>query len=546
MKKLLILLLAVVLLAGCQTPAPTAAPTAAPTEAPTAAPTEAAPGDDRAMEGNMYLAGLPIVKEQENLTLFIVQPEGYPSGFKGIAQVDRFAKETNLNLVWDTVPAAAWAERKAIMIASATLPDVIAGGGITTDEQITWGKQGLIVELTGMIDKYMPRFKTILAQNPEYLELMKLPDGSIYSFIHTADIDFGMRGSLLYVNSDWLDKAGITYKVRQEKLHSVLDQNLTVDEFTAMLKSFKAAFPSGYPLSGTYDKLSAFAELYGAFGRVEDGNHIVVENGKVIFTAAQPEWKNAVNYFHTLSADGLIDPEYFTQDYNTYLAKCQQTPSQVGFALAWTAHQFDSTMGDAYKKWLLVMPLVGANSKQEWGRNPKSVGTGIYSITKDCKNPAVAARFQDYMYDEDNSMQLSIGEYGTTSSKNDDGTWNMLSFASTEPQGLNMMFIGTPEMFARVKFADPTQMTIDVGMEYRKYQPDVSQFYPKINVTPEDQERMSVLQNDINTYVAQQQAKWITEGGIDAEWDAYLAELNTIGLQEMIDILQRNYDSMSK
>lgn len=494
----------------------------------------------------MYLTGLPIVKEKESLRLFIVQPDGYPSGFEGIAQVDRFAEETNLDLIWDTVPSAAWAERKAIMIAGSDLPDVVAGGGITTDEQIQWGAQGLIVELTDLIDKYMPRFKEILGQHPEYLDLMKMPDGKIFSFIHTADIDFGMRGSLMYVNMDWLDAAGVDYTLRQEEFHSVLEKNLTPDDFAAMLRAFKTAFPSGYPLSGTYDQLSAFREMYGAWGRVENANHIMVENGQVVFTANQDPWKNAVKYFSGLWSEGLIDPEYFTQDYNTYLAKCQSSPSQVGFGLVWTAHQYDNSMGEAYKKWALVMPLVGADGKQEWLRNPKSVGTGIFSITSACKNPAVAARFQDYLYDEDNSFQLSMGEYGGSLVKNADGTLDMVDFEEENPTGLNMMFIGTPEMYARVNFADPTQMTVDVGLEYRPYQPDVSQAYPNINLTAADQERMSTLRNDINTYVAQTQARWITEGGIDAEWDAYLAELNTIGLTEMLEILQRNYDAVVK
>ena len=150
------------------------------------------------MEGNVYLSGYPIVKEPETLHMFIVQPEGYPTGFEGMAQVERWAEETNIDFVWDTIPVAAWAERKAIMIASDDLPDVICGGGVSVDEQIAWAEQGLLVELTPYIENYMPRFQEILADHPEYLEQLKLPDGSIYGFGHIADIDFGQRGNILY------------------------------------------------------------------------------------------------------------------------------------------------------------------------------------------------------------------------------------------------------------------------------------------------------------------------------------------------------------
>lgn len=503
----------------------------------------AAIAEEPQMEGNVYLSGLPIVKETEPLRIFILQPDVAPSGFEGVAQVERFAKETNLDITWDTIPTSAWNEQKSIMIASGDLPDVIAGGSVTNDELASWGELGHLVELTPYLE-YMSNLQAIIADHPEYLEQMKLSDGSIYSFAQCADIDFGQRGNLMYVHDDWLQAAGLDYPIKAENLYNVITQDLTLEEFTDMLYKFQQIAPEGgYALNGTYDGFSAFSEMYGMFGRVDNEKHIVVEDGKVVFTATQEEWKNAVNYFAKLYADGIIDPEYFTQDYSTYLAKASQDMPLFGFGLVWTAHQFDNSMGEKYDKWHLVHPMIGEDGNQTWMRQYSSVSTGTYCITSACKDVIAAVRFQDYLYGEDNAMQLSMGEYGTSLVKNEDGTYDMLEYTTDSITSLNMCFLGTPEMYAKVHFADPTQMTIDVGMEYREYQPEIPQVFPIKSFTPEAQEELSELQTDIQTYVAQMQASWIVNGGIDdAEWTEYIDQLNAMELERYVEIYQETLD----
>lgn len=74
--------------------------------------------------------------------------------------------------------------------------------------------------------------------------------------------------------------------------------------------------------------------LFGAFGLGDNGDHTVVTNdGKVVFTADQDGYKDAVNYLHDLYANDLIDEESFEQDYNTFLAKGQD--ERYGLYFTW-------------------------------------------------------------------------------------------------------------------------------------------------------------------------------------------------------------------
>ena len=38
-------------------------------------------------------------------------------------------------------------------------------------------------------------------------------------------------------------------------------------------------------------------------------------------------------------------------------------------------------------------------------------------------------------------------------------------------------------------------------------------------------------------------AEWLARGGVEDQWDEYLATLDAMGLQEYIDIYQKTYDN---
>nr|BFF25311.1 hypothetical protein GCM10025732_32760 [Glycomyces mayteni] len=58
----------------------------------------------------------------------------------------------------------------------------------------------------------------------------------------------------------------------------------------------------------------------------------------------------------------------------------------------------------------------------------------------------------------------------------------------------------------------------------------------------EDSSRLSLLHTDILGPAMQRWATWITEGGVESEWDDYTAELDGLGLTEAVEIHQRYYD----
>lgn len=47
-------------------------------------------------------------------------------------------------------------------------------------------------------------------------------------------------------------------------------------------------------------------------------------------------------------------------------------------------------------------------------------------------------------------------------------------------------------------------------------------------------------------FVLRKRDEWLTKGNIDQEWNDYLKQLKAFGLDEWLEIKQRNYDEYSK
>ena len=54
--------------------------------------------------------------------------------------------------------------------------------------------------------------------------------------------------------------------------------------------------------------------------------------------------------------------------------------------------------------------------------------------------------------------------------------------------------------------------------------------------TADELDQIGFLSPDILNYVSQQYANWVTEGGVEEEWDAYIEQLNRMNVNDLIQI----------
>ena len=76
------------------------------------------------------------------------------------------------------------------------------------------------------------------------------------------------------------------------------------------------------------------------------------------------------------------------------------------------------------------------------------------------------------------------------------------------------------------------------------YAPPIEALIPPLTFPDADARELVDIQLAVKTYVDEMLTRFITgEADIDAEWDTYLATLDSQGLQRLLEINQNAYDA---
>jgi len=64
-----------------------------------------------------------------------------------------------------------------------------------------------------------------------------------------------------------------------------------------------------------------------------------------------------------------------------------------------------------------------------------------------------------------------------------------------------------------------------------------------IKYTTADNNTLGLNNTNVMNLAETMFAKWVTEGGVEAEWDSYVAEMNKAGLMKNLEIMQKYFDA---
>ena len=501
--------------------------------------------------GNFNKSGLPIVKEKVTLKM-VVSKDARQSDFNQLEFFKKLEERTNVRVEWEQIDAAAYGEKKNIMLASGDYPDAFFNtSALSQTDLLTYGQQGVFLALNDLIDKYAPRVKAAFKQKPIFEKVCTSVDGKIYAVGSANEDEAQYNPDQMFIYKPWLDKLNLPLPT-------------TIDEFYKTLKAFKENDPNGngkadeIPFSFRQgNSIQGIGSLYGMFGRVEPANHMVVENGKIVFTADKPEYKEAIKYFNKMFREGLFDNEAFTQDLKQYFAKGKTKEVTLGSFMLWNAENMAGA--ERAKEYVPVPPLKGPSGIQMWTKENGVLGlilgTG-FTITNKCQYPEVAIRWVDELFDKKTAVEGFFGPVGTNLKEGPGGT---LVYAPV-PDGMSFdefRYKNSPTFSPGAIFAEEkgdgkiveihpvNKSKIDIMNKY--YKPYMKgETLPPISNTPEEIDFLKTTGTDLQNYVKDTQAKWLLEGGIENEWDAYLAKLKSLKLDEYLKVMQTAYDRFTK
>ena len=432
-----------------------------------------------------------------------------------------------------------------LMFTARDYPDITFNLG--SDKQIMDAALGGdAIALDDLIAQYSPNWSKYLAENPIAKRTITMEDDHIYSLpmVRDEDIINGIRDQWL-ISKTWLDELNLAVPT-------------TIDEFYNCLVAFKANAGKGsipenvipYYVYGMINNVGGALDMINSFGVRVVGNDFMVtvnDEGKVEYNFINEAIKEPLLFLRKCFEEELIPYECLTDKNDAYLVKMRSNPPIAGaFHLRQNPDATNTSI-------VAFGPLDAGNGVTPITRSQRNqiVTRNFFTIYSNCKNPEAAMKLADLIAQPDWSVQGMYGMFGDTyTTKNEDGTYSVLPYTA-DSQGAVSPMNRIPLLISQdvtVNFLQGSALA-QLGKAYKEVYNDYTikteNLFPKVVYTTEQTDRLAELKTDLSSCIKNTFANWMLSGGIEEGWDGYISEMNNLGVQEYIDILQQALDTFN-
>lgn len=471
----------------------------------------------------------------------------------------------DIEFMYFSSTASEYRQQLALMASSnETFPDVLLGFNALGSRTVNqYGEDGYFLDLTDLIDEHADAYNAHYAElSDKVKELVKLRmvnqnDGKIYGMPMVTQILIDNIQSLLFINQKWLDTVGMAAPTTVEELYNVL-------------KAFATKDPNGNGIADEIPMLGGTMisdYVINAYTYFEENHPYNVADGKVYAPYKTDEFREALKMLNRMCEEGLYSDLSFTVTSNTEL-KNLYTPasgtSTVGIIAGHPSNK-TNTASPVLDEYVALAPLSAKTEKGGYLVVSEDTVSLTSFITKDCKNPEAAMKFIDFFYEDETIKRGRHGEkdvdwkegsgmdiYGnevTTVTINEEAF-----FDGCQTWGINVCGIHTADNYNRVategedagakvsKLLEGSYALID------KY-PVNADTIRNLEYTNEEDDIKEQYESTINSYVKEQINLFIM-GSLDiesdADWNAYLKQIDNINFADVLGIKQSAYDRINK
>lgn len=468
-------------------------------------------------------------------------------------------KRAGVDIKWEEVTAD-WDQKKGAMLAGGDIPDLIVGPNAITDADFSKFK-GLFEDLTPLIEEHGPNIQKMFEEKPESKVIACQLNGEIYGLPKYQRF-WPDTATRQFINQQWLDNLG-------------LEQPKTWDELYEVLKAFKEEDANGNGDPNDEIPMDFAPVGTGGFGFFQPtvllgstgmtivgggGQGYFAEDGEVKNFFVDERYKEMVEFLNKLWKDKLISAEAFTQDYTKFqsVARGEGDQAKVGYTYGWElSDRFGNELADQYTTLAPLKVDESSTVQPSWSYdyNNLNYGVNMIQMSSQTKNKEAAMKFINELYDSEVSMQVLFGSIGPNIKDNGDGSYSVLPPADEKMDPGTWKWTSTWADNGPMYISDSVNLTLgtdmqSVGKQTEALQSALDAVDTKNDVLPgtflkyseEDNNKMSLVNTELMNLGMANFSKWVTEGGIDDEWDAYVEKMNQIGLPSNLEITQKYYD----
>ncbi|WP_199912563.1 MULTISPECIES: extracellular solute-binding protein [unclassified Actinomyces] len=459
-------------------------------------------------------------------------------------------------IAWEEV-SADWDQKKSTMLAAGDVPDLIVGTGAISDSDLaTYGT--LFEDLSDDLDA-IPNVKEMLAAKPELTALATQSSGAIYA-VPGYKRFWPPTVQHQYINRQWLDALG-------------LEMPTTWDELYDVLVAFKEGDPTGtgakvIPMDWSPVGTTGFGYfqsvlLLGSTGlplSSGGGQGYFLQDGKVSNFLIDERYRDVMVFLSKCYAAGLISEEVLTQDYSAYQSAARgpgDGVATVGFTWGWTrSDRFGPEIYEQYEAMPVLAQKAGQTAPVAWSYDGfgENFPANQIVVSASTPNKEAALKVLNAFYDQEMSLQVLFGDIGPNIEKVDESTYKVLPAEDgTDPSTWKWtstladngpMWIRddiTVELPTDLQEAIDETVPLQPAIDNMDLEKDV---YPTqfIKMTAEDISAMALVNTTMLNTTQTKFADWITNGGVEEQWDDYLATVKASGIEDNITKMQQYYD----
>lgn len=481
----------------------------------------------------------------DDVTTFTLWTSNSPDLSEIISDLNEYLVFSQLeqatNVRWDATLVSFFSsdEQFQLMVASQDYTDVVCRaidsytGG--TDQAI---EEEFLIDVSDLIDENMPNLLDWFDKYPELRKQMTTVEGNIGGFPkfyqEPSDVN---EGALIRL--DWLEELGLESPKTYDDLHNVLTQ---------FKEQKNASAPLVIPVNtGVQGNL-----LYG----YNIDNYYQVD-GQVRFGPMQPEFKEYLTMMNQWYNEGLLSDSFLTSqaevlmDFSTILSGdtgvwCGSGTQSITQLLSMAAESQPD------------MRITGMTNVTKDG-DTAHVGTEsqildsiMWSITTECSDPAVIARYVDYLYSDAGILLANYGVEGETFhyvdgkpvltelvTNSPDYSYNLALNIFTCDRQTPVPFI-IDEQKARNDYSEDQSNAVAVWNEAT----DGLYNIPRqgVNMTTKEQEEYNSIYSDIDTYMDETISKFVVGDLSLDQFDSFVQKLKDMGIEDCIAIEQTAYN----
>lgn len=482
---------------------------------------------------------LPIVDSPKEFTIFLnFNNMPFDSNWK---VWKKLAADTNVSFK-SVISQSNSNETEAynLMLSSGNLADVI--GYVSTADLESLGRDGGLIALNDLIDEYAPNIKKMMEDDPKFAQYATSTDGNIY-FIPKNQ---GLKAAeYWWIRNDWLQKLG-------------LEVPTNVDEFEKVMYAFRNNDPNG---NGVKDEIPLFDRAGWKMPEeylylFDSSTGFYTRNGVVEFEPLEENFRYGVRKLIQWYKDGILDPEIFTRGNKS---RDVLLAANIGGC----THDWVSTSEYNVKlaneipglEMIAIAPPADQNGvvKERTERFP-GVGWGISSA---CKDPVTVIKFFDYLFSEAGSALMNWGIEGEEYYVDENGNKKFYDSVLHGSQSV-VGYLRSIGALYRVGFhqdggyelASMNKWGFAASELYEGHpewflsdQPPYSDGELDMKYQPDDEARYKRIMNNIKPYVEEKFQSWIIgTADFEADYDKFISELHSRGIDEAIAINQKAYD----